>query len=310
MHLQFKKIVIAGGSGQVGKAIVDFYKSSCEEIIILSRKANLTSGCVRSVQWDGKNTGAWCAELEGADMLINLTGKNVNCRHNATNRKLILESRIDSIQVLAKAISLCKTTPAIWIQAASAAIYPHKLYKPMTEHETGTGEGFMTDVSKTWEEAFIRETAEFKNMRKVLLRISLVLGKYEGVFPRLKMLVKFGLGGQAGNGKQYMSWIHETDLARAVDWVAAHQELDGPVNFASTHPLTNAKFMQVLRRKVGIPFGLPTPEFALKIGAGIIGTEAGLVLDSMWVLPEKLDKGGFKFEFPDLDKAVNELINS
>jgi uncharacterized protein len=305
---KFKKIILAGGSGQVGKAIVTHLKANCDEIIILSREESKATNTIRKVQWDGKNSGKWEEELEGADVLVNLTGKNVNCRHNTVNRKLILDSRIDSIKALTKALEKCKTPPKLWIQAASAAIYKHKLYRPMNESETETGEGFMVDVSKAWENTFNESTSQFKNLRKVILRISLVLGKKEGVFPRLKLLVTCGMGGKAGNGKQYMSWIHEADLAKVVEWIATNPEIEGPINCATPNALTNAEFMALLRKKQGMPIGLPAPELALKFGAAIIGTEASLVLDSMWAVPDKLTKSGFQFDYPDLSSAVNQLI--
>ena len=225
-----------------------------------------------------------------------------------TNKKLILDSRIDSIKALAKAIEHCKNPPSLWIQAASAAIYKHKLCKPMNESETETGEGFMVEVSKAWENTFNESTAHLKNIRRVILRISLVLGRKEGVFPRLKLLVKFGMGGKAGNGKQYMSWIHEADLAKVVDWVVTHPAMEGPVNCATPNALTNNDFMTLLRKRADMPIGLPAPEFVLKIGAALIGTEASLVLDSMWAVPDKLIHSGFQFDYPELTMALNQLI--
>lgn len=303
-----KKIVLAGGSGQMGTALRDYFKNKAEEIVILSRSAARNFGNVRTVYWDGQTAGDWYKELEDADVLVNLAGKNVNCRYNEKNKKLIIDSRVNSIKALSEAIGKCSAAPKLWIQSASSTIYRHAEDRPMTEGDNETGEGFSVEVCKIWEKTFLEQTQQFKNTRKVILRTSLVLGKKEGVFPRLKNMVKFGLGGKQGDGKQWVSWIHEEDVAGMVEWIITHPLIEGPVNCASPEPLQNTDFMRVLRKELGMPFGLPAPTWMLELGAFIIGTETELILKSRWVLPEKVLKSGFVFRYGNLDEAVKDIL--
>lgn len=305
---KFRKIVIAGGTGQLGTAITNHFKNLSEEIIILSRTKTPQVGNRKVVVWDAASLGEWWRELEGADMLINLAGKNINCRHNKRNKEEILNSRLKSVEILAAACMKCSKPPELWIQSSSAAIYDHSQLRPMPETELTVASGFLADVCKAWENSFWQETKFLNSIRKVVLRISLVLGKSEGAFPYLRALSQLGLGGMAGNGRQYMSWVHETDVAGMVQWIASHREILGPVNCASPFAVNNNEFMKVLRKELGIPLGIPAPGMLIKIAAAVIGTEASLILDSMWVVPEKLLLSGFEFRYPNLDGAVKDLI--
>jgi uncharacterized protein len=308
--MTYNKIILAGGSGQMGTAIASHFKTKCKEIIILSRQPTKIQDNIRTITWDGKIIGDWYKEIEGADILINLTGKSVNCRYTEANKKEIFDSRTNSIDILAKAIKLCKQAPLLWIQSASATIYRHAEDRAMTETNGEIGEGFSIDVCKKWEQTFETKTAEFKNMRKIILRTSLVLGKIEGVFPRLKNLVKFGLGGKQGNGNQLVSWVHEKDVATMIEWISNKPEIHGVINCTSPLPISNIKFMNTFRQVYGIPFGLPTPTWLLKLGAIIIGTETELILKSRWVLPEKIEATGYKFMYPDLESALKQILNN
>ncbi len=303
----FKKIILAGGSGQMGSAIKKHFAEKAEEIIILSRNAKAPAGNVRTLQWDGATAGDWWKELEDADFLVNLAGKNVNCRYNETNKREIMDSRVNSVRALSAAIKKCGRPPKLWIQCASATIYRHAEDRPMTEADTETGTGFSEEVCKAWEGAFWNETKDISGMRKVVLRTTLVLGKTEGVFPRMENLVRFGLGGRQGNGKQMMSWVHEDDVAGMIDWIVGHKEIEGPVNCGSPQPLSNENFMKIVRKVYGMPFGIPAPVWLLEIGAWLIRTETELLLKSRWVLPEKLQDSGYEFKYPALEKAVAEL---
>lgn len=302
-----KKIVLAGGSGQMGHAIEKYYAQKAEEIVILSRKAKAPAGNVRTLQWDGKTAGDWSKELDGADLLVNLAGKNVNCRYNAANKRGIIDSRVNSVKALSAAIKKCSQAPKLWIQCASATIYRHAEDRPMTESDTETGTGFSEEVCKIWEKTFWDETTSFGNMRKVVLRTTLVLGKTEGVFPRMENMVRFGLGGKQGNGEQMMSWVHEDDVAGMVEWIVNHAEIEGPVNCGSPVPLKNKDFMKTLRRVYKIPVGLPAPTWLLEIGAWLIRTETELLLKSRWVLPKKLQESGYVFKHPNLEEAVRSI---
>jgi uncharacterized protein (TIGR01777 family) len=306
----YKKIILAGGTGQLGKALSSYYKDKVDKIIILSRTAKKQIDNIHYIRWDGKNTGAWVDELDGADILINLTGKNVNCRYTEQNKKEIFDSRTDSIQALAKAIILCHEVPKLWIQCASATIYRNAQDRPMTEKDGEIGAGFSVEVCKKWEQTFWEESKPFKNIRKAVLRTSLVLSADDGVLPRLRNLTRFGLGGQQGNGHQWVSWIHEQDVVNIVEWIATHPEMNGTYNCTAPFPIKNKAFMDVFRKSYGMPIGLPSPKWLLEIGAIIIGTETELILKSRWVLPDKLLKLGYQFQYPQLTQALENSIKS
>ena len=306
----YKKIVLAGGSGQIGKALCAFYADRAEKIVVLSRNAAKQKGNIHYVKWDAKTQGEWSKELDGADMLINLTGKNVNCRYTEANKKEIFNSRTNSTHALAEAIKKCNAIPKIWIQSSSATIYRHAEDRPMTEKDGIIGSGFSVEVCKKWEKEFWEQTLPFVSMRKVILRTSLVLGKKEGVFPRLRNLTRFGLGGKQGNGKQWVSWIHEADVVNMIEWIATHEKIEGVINCTSPNPIKNKEFMQGMRKGFNMPFGLPSPAWMLEAGAFIIRTETELILKSRWVLPRKILKTGFQFQYPEASIAINDLIHS
>lgn len=304
--MKYQKIVLAGGNGYLGAVLTEHYRPLAKEIIILARRANADSGNVRTLVWDGKNEGDWATELENADLLINLCGKNVNCRYNATNRQAILDSRIDPTGLLGKVVSKLKNPPDLWINAASATIYRHAEDRPQDEYTGEIGKGFSVDICTAWESLFF--SFNTPKTRKVALRIGIVFGKSDGVFPRLLNLVKIGLGGHQGNGRQFVSWIHEQDLAAITDWLLEHQEIDGAINAVSPEPVQNTLQMQLIRKVYGMPLGLPAPEWLLKIGSIIIGTETELILKSRWVLPRRLLDSGFKFKYPGMKEAVEECL--
>lgn len=307
---RYKKIVLAGGTGQIGTALCKFYADRTEEIIILSRGSSKQVGNIRYVKWDAKTQGPWAKALDNADMLVNLCGKNVNCRYTEKNKKEIFDSRTHSTKALASALAICTHPPKLWIQSASATIYRHSEDRPMTEKDGVIGTGFSVEVCKKWEKVFLEETQGFTSMRKAILRTSLVLGKEEGVFPRLRNLTRFGLGGKQGNGEQWVSWIHETDVARMIDWIATHKEIEGVINCTAPTPLKNKDFMNLIRKGFRIPIGIPSPAWLLELGAFVIRTETELILKSRWVLPRRITKAGFQFQFPDAPSAIYNLIHS
>lgn len=248
--------------------------------------------------------------LENVDLLVNLAGKNVNCRYNEKNKREIFDSRTNAIHALSEAIKKCDQAPKIWIQCASATIYRHAEDRPMTELNGEIGEGFSVEVCKLWEKTFFEKTEAFTKTRKIILRTSLVLGKTDGVFPRLKNLVKFGLGGKQGKGEQWVSWVHELDVAGMIEWIAGHDEVNGIINCTSPQPLKNSEFMKIIRKIYGFPFGLPAPSWLLELGAILIGTETELILKSRWVLPEKISKSGYTFKLPTLKESVTHILDS
>jgi len=306
-----KRIILAGGSGFVGQALADYFLKSTWDVVVLTRSASQRTSAARQVQWDGRSLGPWHREVEGADAVVNLAGKSVNCRYNARNRKEILASRIQSTRVIGEAITQCATPPGVWLNASTATVYQHTFGEPWDE--TGAVESvaeakdaFSVEVAQAWERAL--EEAATPQTRKIAMRMSLVLGRgANSVFPVLRRLVRLGLGGRMGSGEQYVSWIHTTDYCRAVDWMMGHAECSGAVNVTAPNPVPNREMMRLLRQVCGVPFGLPATEWMLEIGAFFLRTETELILKSRRVIPGRLLKSGFAFEFPTLEQAFINL---
>jgi uncharacterized protein (TIGR01777 family) len=307
------KVVIPGGSGQVGAVLARALHQQGHEVIVLSRRP--AANPWRTVAWDGETLGAWIAELEGADAVINLAGQSVNCRYTAENRKIILDSRLKSTKVVGDAIAQAWKPPRVWLQASTATIYAHRFDAPNDEatgiiggKEPGAPDTwrFSIDVVTNWERVF--NEAPTPLTRKVLLRSAVVMSPSAGgPFDISLRLVRVGLGGSIGSGKQFVSWIHERDFIRAVLWLIEHDELDGAVNVAAPNPLTNAEFMSDLRAAWGIPFGLPASEWMLEIGAFLLRSESELALKSRRVVPGRLLEKGFTFDFPTWREAARDL---
>lgn len=315
-----KKIIIAGGSGFIGEEMIRHFGKR-NHLIILTRKipsaqnnrnkySELTFGDksnTRYVVWDGKTTGSWKNELEGADMLINLAGKSVNCRYNKKNRQEILDSRINATRALGEAIQQTKKTPALWINASSATIYRHATDRPQDEYTGEFKNDFSVEVCKQWEKTFYEQ--ETPLTRKIALRMAITIGAGGVMIPYFNLL-KFGLGGKQGSGKQMYSWVHVEDTCRMIDWLYEQKELTGTFNCSSPNPVTNEMFMKTLRDVTNTKFGLPAFEWMLKLGAAFIGTETELVLKSRWVIPAKIINTGFTFKYPFLKTALANIISN
>ena len=308
------RIVLVGGSGQVGNILARYFHGAGHELTLISRSASSAPG--RLVHWDGVNQGDWIAELEGVDVLINLAGRNVNCRYNENNRQEIKASRVQTTHLLGQALGRIARPPRVWINASTATIYRHSFDRAMDE---ATGElggkepdapsawRFSIEVATSWEEAFF--AADVPGTRKVALRSALTLSPDRGgIFDTLLELVRRGLGGKAGSGKQFVSWIHEADFCRAVEFLVEHEELNGVVNLASPNPLPNREFMRALRDAWGIGMGLPASEWMLEIGAVFMRTETELILKSRRVVPGRLRDAGFEFNFPLWPPAARDLV--
>lgn len=305
---KFKKAVIAGGSGFMGRRFIHHCSGLFEEITVLSRSKMTDYKNVHFELWDGKTPGSWTRELEGADLVLNLSGKSVDCRYNSKNKKEIFDSRTDSTTALGTAVIMAARAPKLWINAASATIYRHAQDRPMTEENGEIGSGFSVEVCKKWEETFW--SIPTPETRKVVLRTALVLGNEGGVFERLSDLTRWGLGGRQGSGKQMMSWIHEIDFCRIVLFLMQHQNLEGTFNAAAPTPLKNADFMAEVRNALKVRFGLPANRWMIEIGTFLLRTESELILKSRWVLQEKLSGAGFHFQFETLGDALRQLADS
>lgn len=300
-----KKMVIAAGTGFLGTVLIDFFKESYQEIIVLTRGRSEQKNNIQYVHWNAKSLTGWEKVLENADVLINLAGKSVDCRYTSENKAAIVSSRIDSTKVLNEAVLKCKNPPKHFINSSTATIYRHSEDKQMDEYSGEIGDDFSMNVAKAWEEAFY--DIEIDKALKTAVRTSIVLGKNGGAFIPLKRLSQLGFGGKNGNGNQFVSWIHELDFAKAIAFII-DKELTGNINLVAPKPERNIDFMRELRKAVGIPLGIPISENMLKIGAKIIQTEPELVLKSRNVIPKRLTENGFTFEYDDLGKAFKNLL--
>lgn len=299
------KLIIAAGTGFLGNVLIDHFKNEYEQIVILTRNKPKFQNNVRYINWDAKTLTGWEKELENADVIINLTGKSVDCRYTEKNKAEILNSRIESTKILNEAVLQCKNPPKHYLNSSTSTIYIHSEKKKMTEENGDIGNDFSMTVAKKWEEEFFK--TKTPNTKKTALRTSIVLGKNGGAFIPLKRLTQFGFGGKQGNGNQFISWIHELDFARAIDFII-QKELEGKINIVSPQPIKNNEFMRKLRTAIKIPFGIPTPKPILKLGAKIIGTESELVLKSRNVIPEILMQNGFQFEYPNIENTFKNLL--
>jgi uncharacterized protein len=307
------KFVVAGGTGHLGTLFATAHHAAGDEIVVLSRTPHAAPW--RVVRWDAKTLGAWTTELEGADVLLNLAGRSVNCRYTPANREAIVRSRIDSTRVLGAALAHAAVPPKVWLQMSTATIYADS-YDSANDERTGVIGGnepgvpqtwrFSIDVATQWEAEL--DAAGVPNVRTVKLRAAIVMSPGAGgPFDILLRLVRLGLGGKSGDGRQYVSWIHGTDFVRALDSIVADESLSGAVNVAAPNPLPNEQFMRELRAAWGVPIGVPSPAPLLEIGARLIGTETELVLKSRRVVPTRLTERGFTFDFPTWDLAARDL---
>lgn len=295
------KITIAGGSGFLGQSLKAYFKNQNHQVLILTRAPKSTG----DVLWNGKDTGEWCKAIDGTEVLINLTGKSVDCRYTDKNKKAIFSSRTEPTSSLHDYIFAADIKPKIWLNASSATTYIHAETERMTESEGRIGDDFSMNVCKEWERSFFAK--KYPAMRQVAMRTSIVLGDDGGAFPKLRKVTKLGLGGNQGRGDQMVSWIHITDFCRAVDFIIKNETLKDAVNITSPNPVSNAVIMTFLRKKYKMRFGLNQSVALLEIGATIIGTETELLLKSRNVFPEKLQNAGFNFDLPRIEDALLEL---
>jgi NAD dependent epimerase/dehydratase family enzyme len=311
------RIVIAGASGFIGTYLVDAFRSDGADVRTIGRTGDAVWG----------DSAGILALIDGADLLINMAGKSVNCRYNPKNRAEILRSRVATTTELSDAVAASTTPPPLWINSSTATIYRHADDRPQTESTGELGEGFSVGIAKAWEQAFF--AADLPDTRRVALRMAIVLGDGSALLPLLR-LARFGLGGAqldgpwigtkdkkaAGafhefrdtRGHQMFSWVHIDDVLGAIRFIRSHDELDGVINVSSPHPLPSSAVMATLRSIVRAPFGIPAPRFVLEAGTLVLRTETELVLKSRWVLPETLMRAGYEFEYDELEPAVRAIV--
>ncbi len=307
------KIVVPGGTGQVGKLVAQHWGDS-HEIVVLSRGARSVPGA-RSVHWDAHTLGEWACEFEGADLVLNLAGRTVNCRYTKENLQQIYDSRIDSTRIVGEAIARAERPPPLWLQMSTATIYAHTRSQDQDE-AAGVIGGKEPDVPRYWDSSIKvaqdweaeQQRALTPHTRKVALRTAMVMTpEMGGVYWTLKGLARTGLGGSIAGGSQYMSWIYGQDFLRALQWIIDHEELSSAVNLCAPQPLPQAEFMKVLRQSLGVRLGLPATSWMAKIGAVFMRTDPELVLKSRRVVPKRLLDSGFQFECSDWSSAAHAL---
>ncbi|MEC7357342.1 MAG: TIGR01777 family oxidoreductase [Verrucomicrobiota bacterium] len=302
------KIVIAGGSGFLGKSLAHHLSSRGYKVVIVSRNCPAEQGPWIHKEWDGINEGDWCEELESACAVINLAGRSVDCRKTPKNRKEILDSRVNSVKALGKAFEKLSSVPRTWIQMSTAHIYGDPPTQLCTE-DSPLGHGLAPMVGEAWEKAYTDNVPD--SVRQVILRTSFVIGNSGGAFPKLRVLAKFGLGGRAGNGKQGMSWIHEKDLNCLIQECIENIKFRGTYIATAPEPVSYSVFMKSLRRALRSPIGLPAPAWLIRFGARfILGTDPELVLLGRYCQSNRLEEEDFRFKFPSLNEALDDLCSS
>ncbi|MEM9079384.1 MAG: TIGR01777 family oxidoreductase [Verrucomicrobiota bacterium] len=308
-------IVIPGGSGFLGRTLANFFHQQGARVMILSRTPQ-TIPHATVLTWDARTLGPWTEALEGATAIINLAGRSVNCRYHAANRKLMMESRTLSTAIIGQVIAQCQSPPQVWLNSSTATIYRHRYDAPNTEStglygpEKEAKDHFSLQVAHAWEDAFTEayQTHKLPQTRGILLRTAMVFGNETGgVYETLRRLTKRGLGGTMGHGRQFVSWIHEDDFCRAIQWLIENPSAEGIYNLTAPNPLTNREMTATMRNVLNVPFGLPATKWMLELGAFFLRTETELILKSRRVLPERLLNEGFTFNYPHFQAALESL---
>jgi uncharacterized protein len=309
------KIVIPGGSGHLGRILCSALRRRGHEVVVLSRRPASVGGA-RVVGWDGRSLGAWADEIDGADVVINLAGRSVNCRYTRANLREMIDSRVLSTRVVGRAIERASTPPRAWLQMSTATIYAHRFDAPNDE-ATGIIGGhevhvpayweFSVRIAQEWEAA--QQEGTLPGTRRVALRAAMVMSPDRGgVFDYLSWMARLGLGGAVAGGGQYVSWIHADDLCRAIDLLVDRDDLDGAVNLAAPEPLPQRDFMRDLRRAWGGRPGLPATRAMAAVGAWALRTDTELLLKSRRVVPGRLLDAAFEFAYPSWPDAAADLV--
>jgi uncharacterized protein (TIGR01777 family) len=299
-----KRVILAGGSGFVGQALAPVLVAKGYDVAVLGRSAAHRKDRVDYLQWDGKIVGTWAGALEGAEAVVNLTGKNINCRHTEKNCREIMRSRVDSVRLLGEAITRCAAPPKVFVQASGVGYYGDTGDR-IADEDSPPGDDFPAIVCREWEGAF--HALELPATRKVILRLGVVLGRDGGALPMLERLARWFLGGAVGSGRQFMSWIHIEDVVRMFTSAIERQELSSDFNATSPAPVTNSEFMRELRRALHRPWSPPVPAPLARAGAWLMGTNGELALTSCRCVPRRFLDHGFDFQFPRLREAFADL---
>ncbi|MFM7115840.1 MAG: epimerase [Planctomycetota bacterium] len=307
--LSGKRYVIAGGSGFLGVSLAEYLQQHGAAVAILTRRLGQTRSGVKFVLWDARTSGQWCEVLEGADGLVNLTGRSVNCIKTPDHQDEILRSRVESTRALGAALRTLKSPPPVWVQMSTAHIYgdPPEL---VCDEDAAHGYGLAPTVAKAWEAAFAESL--LPEQRAVVLRTGFVIGRDRGAgngaLQTLGWLARFGLGGRVGKGTQGMSWIHELDMNRLFVQGLTDPQMRGVYIASGPNPVSQAEFMRHLRKAVGMPIGLPAFEWMVRLGAPLLlRTDPELALYGRYVRSRRLSEEGFEFRFPELPAALKDI---
>ena len=292
-----KRIILAGGSGFVGSALAPVLRTRGYEVLLLGRSGT-------DLLWDGTTLGNWAALLDGAEVVVNLTGKNVNCRPTPENRQEILRSRVDSVRVLGEAIAKCAVPPKRFVQASGVGYYGETGDR-VADEGSPAGDDFFAEVCQQWEGAF--DALELPGTRKVVLRLAAVLGRDGGALPMLEKLTRWFLGGAVGSGRQFISWIHVADLVGMIISAIERADLTGVFNATAPEPVRNREFMRELRQALHRPWSPPVPGRFARVGAWLMGTNGDLALTSCRCVPRRFVEHGFDFHFANLSDALADL---
>jgi hypothetical protein len=299
-----KRIVIAGGSGFIGGALAKELLARDYEVVVLTRSPRARSDGVSELEWNGDHIGEWIKSLDGAEAIVNLAGRNINCPHTPENVREIMDSRVNAVRALTVALHHISTPPRVWVQASAVGFYGDQKETNCDENSP-PGSDRLAEICRQWENTYNRE--DISKTRKVLLRIGFVLGRDGGALPVLEKLTKWFLGGAAGSGKQCISWIHISDLTRMFVEAIEREDLSGTFNAVAPNPVTNSEFMRELRRELHRPWSPPAPEFAVKFGARLMKSEPSLALAGCRVTPKRLLENHFQFRFSELRGALQNL---
>ena len=307
------KIVIPGGTGLLGQLLTRSFIQKKYQVVVLSRRGDNSSEG-ELVPWDACTLGEWAQKINGADAVINMTGKNIKCLYTDKNLKTLRNSRINSTRVIGQAIKQAKTPPPIWIQMSAAGIYTHSLSTPQDEEIGKIGEDpcrpdswkKIVRLVQDWEEALF--SSETPQTRKVAVRAGIIMSaQNNSAFSKLTQLCRFGLGGTIGKGKQMNSWLHESDFVNGIHFLLENSNLEGPVNFCSPHPVSQTEMMQTLRKITGAGFGIPATNWMVELSSYITQIDPELILKSRYVIPKVLQDHHFSFEFPRWEQAAKDL---
>ncbi len=300
-----KRIVLAGGSGFLGRALATEWLARDCEVVVLTRSPRARNDGVKEILWDGKNSGDWVQSLDGAEAVVNLAGRSIQCRYTPENLRELVASRVDSVLAIAAAIGRAAQPPRVWVQAGAVGFYGDSK-DHLCDETSPAGNDALAGICQPWEAAF--NSASAPKTRRVLLRIGFVLGRDGGALPVLAGLAKWFLGGTVGGGEQFISWIHVGDLSRMFIEAVERDELAGTFNAVGPNPVTNRDFMRELRRALHRPWSPPAPAWAVKVGSRLMGTEPSLALAGCRVAPRRFLEAGFKFQFPELPGALKNLF--